>query len=78
MIGCLVPPPWLFSDPEDGGGNVPAPRINGLTILVRVGWSLGRRSDPWPSLTLGRESDPEGHEDGDEKKADHVSVVDLP
>ena len=40
MVGCLVSPPWLFSDPEDGGGDIPVPGVNGLAIVVGVGRGL--------------------------------------
>ena len=72
MVGCLVSPPWLFSDPEDGGGDIPVPGVNGLAIVVGVGRGLGGRSNLWSSLSLSGESSPERHQNGNEKEAGHV------
>ena len=72
MVGCLVSPPWLFSDPEDGGGDIPVPAVNGLAIVVGVGRGLGGRSNLWSPLSQSGESSRERHQNGNEKEAGHV------
>ena len=83
VVGSAISSARFFADPEDGGGDVPAPRVNGLAVLVGIGWGLGRGGDPGSfskTSFLGPEGkeDPEGQEAGDEEKAVHGAVEKIP
>ena len=74
MIRGLVTSAWFLPDPEDGGGDITAPRVGCLAILVGVGRSLGWRTDPGTTLGRGGDNRPGREKKGDAENAKHGEV----